>query len=123
MNSNDIVLIIDDEIDLTTLLKAFFKKKNYDVFVAHDLQSGLQLIGEKQPGIIFLDNNLPDGVGWQHAEKIAQENPESTLFLISGFHSNPLIMPENANYHVLEKPISYRELDVILYGNSSIQNV
>ena len=52
------ILIIDDEIDFCSIMKGYFGRKNYEVFVAYTLQSGLFLIDEENPDILFLDNNF-----------------------------------------------------------------
>ena len=47
------VLIIDDEIDFCMIMKGYFARKNFDVFQAYTLQSGLFLIDEAKPDIFF----------------------------------------------------------------------
>jgi DNA-binding response OmpR family regulator len=59
------ILIIDDEVDFCLIMKGYFNRKNYEVFVAYNLQSGLFLIDENKPDILFLDNNL---AGWARLE-------------------------------------------------------
>jgi len=75
------VLIIDDETDFCLLMKNYFIRKNYEVHIFHTLEEGMKNMEKIKPDIIFLDNNLPDGLGWeknriylpafpQHAHKI-----------------------------------------------------
>ena len=59
------ILIIDDETDFCLLLKAYFVRKKYDVYLSYSLNQGMKLLEEVKPDIIFLDNNLPDGFGWE----------------------------------------------------------
>ena len=54
------VLIIDDEVDLCLLMKLYFLRKNYGVFIAHTLSEGLKLRDEIKPDYLFIDYNLPD---------------------------------------------------------------
>jgi DNA-binding NtrC family response regulator len=105
------VLIIDDEIDLCLLLKSYFLRKDYDVQLSHGLEEGLELIRYQQPDILFLDNNLPDGIGWNMAPQLAAEFPDLHIVLISAFHPEMPKMPTNAHVQMIEKPISLIDLD------------
>jgi DNA-binding NtrC family response regulator len=114
------VLIIDDEIDLCHLLKSYFLRKNYEVYLSHTLEQGLAFLKTLQPDIVFLDNNLPDGIGWNIAPKIASELPNVHINLISAFHPMTPEMPAEAKFTVIEKPISLTDLDK-QFANGAIQ--
>ncbi len=105
------VLIIDDETDLCLLLKSYLTRKNYEVFLSHTLEQGMQALAEVHPNILFLDNNLPDGTGWSVAAKIATEYPDTCINMISAFHPSVPEMPSTAKYNVIEKPIKLSDLD------------
>lgn len=105
------VLIVDDEIDLCLLLKSYFLRKNYEVYLSHTLEQGVDFINKIKPDILFLDNNLPDGVGWDVAPGLCSQFPDMYINLISGFHPSPPSMPDNARYTVIEKPLSFSDLD------------
>jgi len=105
------VLIIDDEIDLCLLLKGYFLRKGSEVYLSHTLEEGISFLKSLQPDIVFLDNNLPDGVGWNAAPQLAMEHPDLFIILISAFHPPVPEMPENAHFQIIEKPISLVDLD------------
>jgi DNA-binding response OmpR family regulator len=105
------VLIIDDEIDLCHLLKGFFLRRNYEVYLAHTLDQGLAFLESLHPDMLFMDNNLPDGTGWTEAPRLASTYPNMQINLISAFHPARPDMPAFANCRVLEKPISLADLD------------
>ncbi len=106
------VLIIDDEIDLCLLLKSYLLRKDYDVYLSHNLEQGVPLIDEMHPEILFLDNNLPDGIGWAAAPELAKRYPSMFIVLISAFHPTVPTMPLHARYKCIEKPISIADLDM-----------
>lgn len=116
MSNNKRVLIIDDEMDLCLLLKSYLLRKNYEVQISYDLKEGISLIKKINPAIVFLDNNLPDGEGWQHAPLIAAEFPSTLIVLISAFHPTIPPMPVNALYKYIEKPITIADLEEELAG-------
>jgi DNA-binding response OmpR family regulator len=111
MPSEKSILIIDDETDLCLLLRDYFLRKNYDVSVSHTLKGGQELLKTIRPDILFLDNNLPDGVGWNLAPGIAADYPSSYIVLVSAFHPVVPPMPSNARYRMIEKPITLADLD------------
>jgi DNA-binding response OmpR family regulator len=110
-HTNKKILIIDDETDLCLLLKDYFVRKNYEVIVSHTLSEGVNILNTERPKILFLDNNLPDGVGWDMAHVIATDFPDTYLVLISAFHSTIPKMPVGSQFRVIEKPISMSELN------------
>lgn len=105
------VLIIDDEIDFCTIMKGYFNRKNYEVFLAYNLQSGLFIINETPPDILFLDNNLPDGHGWKYVDQIVEKNPQLKVYLISAHQNKSSFSSPNKNIVVWEKPISLQILN------------
>ena len=53
------ILICDDEVDFTVLLKLHLEKQGYQVDVAHDGEEGLRAIDEAAPDLLLLDINMP----------------------------------------------------------------
>jgi len=104
------VLVIDDEQDFGLLLKGFFARKKYDVHVAYTIEDGMKALEETQPDFIFLDNNLPDGLGWGKTEYILNNYPKTQLNLISAHH-----VPKTSTdaFRILEKPLSFDELNTL----------
>lgn len=112
MTNKKKILIIDDEQDLCLLLKSYFVKKSYEVHSASTLQEGLQQMQQLKPDILFLDNNLPDGIGWNKVESFLHVNPSLRLFLMSGYPPTFPNIP-GFSYEVLIKPISFADLEVV----------
>lgn len=116
MNEKKKVLIIDDEIDLGQLLKSYFYRNNFEVHVCHNLHEGLDSVKSLHPNILFIDNNFPEGHGWEHAPELAKAYPDMHIVMMSAFQSAPPQMPEGSNYTVIEKPIRYSDLDKYIIG-------
>ena len=112
MDTKKKVLIIDDEEDACLLLKQYFEKKNYQVACAYTLKDGLQKVRSINPDLVFLDNNLPDGLGWEISASLLQENPKVEIHLISAYN-NTLLDYKNVGREVKiwQKPISFKKLD------------
>jgi DNA-binding response OmpR family regulator len=101
------VLIIDDEEDFGMLMKRFFSQKKYDVYVAYSIADGLKLLEQQRPDIVFLDNNLPDGYGWDKTDFILATYPQTQLNLISALN-----VPKTSasSFRILEKQMLLKEL-------------
>ena len=113
MGSKKKVLIIDDEVDFCFLLKTYLSKKNYKISLANTLHHGMQLLESENPDIIFLDNNLPDGFGWDKIDFITHSHPDAQLNLMSAYkYTYPVTEAEKLM--VWEKPLDLRKLDEYL---------
>jgi len=106
------ILIIDDEADLCLLLKQYFLRKQYNVLVSNTLNEGTRMLHDEHPDVVFLDNNLPDGLGWSVAPIVAEQFPGTYIVLVSAFHPEVPAMPAHSRYIVIEKPLSFAELDM-----------
>lgn len=76
----DKILIVDDEIDIVSMLKDYFEFNGYDTMTA---ANGLEAINkaEKQPDIILLDINMPDIDGMEVCMRIRNFVSCPILFL------------------------------------------
>jgi two-component system OmpR family response regulator len=103
------ILIIEDEIDLCHLMKTFFVKRGFDVCMTHSIQEGLKMVKTVQPNALFLDNNLPDGNGWNYVDEILHDAPHCKITLMSAFKGKDTTI-ERSNVKILEKPFSMVQL-------------
>ena len=109
------VLIIDDEVDLCIMIKQFLSRRNYDVHIAHTLTDGLSYLNTINPHALILDNNLPDGMGWDAVKITHKKFPEMKITLISAYKSIGFFHPAlSAQIKILEKPISLQEIEQLL---------
>jgi DNA-binding response OmpR family regulator len=101
------ILIVDDERDFGMMMKTFFSKKKCTVFLANSIAEGLDILEKERPDHVFLDNNLPDGLGWGKTEFILHNYPQTRLHLIS-----VLDVPKTSatSFSILYKPTLTEEL-------------
>ena len=105
------VLIIDDEVDLCLLMKAYFLRKNYEVYIAHTLTDGMSRLQEVAPDYLFIDYNLPDGLGWDKLPEMYQHFPNIHYHLISAFRPTMPANLDGSKLTICEKPTSLKALD------------
>lgn len=106
------IVIIDDEVDLCHLMKTYFLELNHDVFLANTLFTGLSLMKEVSPDVLFIDNNLPDGLGWEKMSYLIEKYPSCKINLISAFEYLPpdLKNENNSSVSIIEKPLRLNTL-------------
>ena len=64
MTTTKHVLIVDDEADICLLLSGLLRRLGYQPTCAHYLEEGRQCLSRQHFDAIFLDLNLPDGIGF-----------------------------------------------------------
>jgi len=112
-------LIIDDEFELCMLLKLYLIERGYEVAMAYNLKDGVNKIDSFNPSIVFLDNNLPDGSGWQLTQEILEHYPLIKISLISSLRPSVPSSISYENIFIMEKPLSKREIDKCLFSLSA----
>ena len=95
------------------IMKNYFLKKGYDVSFASTLLDGLAKLRATRPDILFLDNNLPDGNGWDAIEEIVEIIPQIRAYLVSAHRNHSSFAGSDKNIVIWEKPISLVALNSI----------
>ncbi len=103
------ILIIDDEPDLCFLLSSMLISQGYDVTYFHTLKSGLEAIRLTTPDWVIIDNNLPDGLGWEKSDDILKINEFVNIIKISANPDSPR-NDNRYNIHYLIKPIKVQSI-------------
>lgn len=105
------IVIIDDEEDLCHLMKTYLVELNYEVHLAYTLHTGLNLLKEVSPDILFIDNNLPDGLGWEKMSYLKENYPSCKINLISAYKYLPQdLSGKGADVKIIEKPLRLNSL-------------
>lgn len=75
------VLIIEDEIKLARFVELELKHEGYDVFIANDGRSGMEMFYDNSPDIILLDLMLPQLSGLEVCRRIRKESNVPIIML------------------------------------------
>ena len=78
-------LIIDDEIDICYLLSGILKQKNCQTHYVNNLADAVVELKNSSPVIVFLDNNLPDGLGIEFVDHIKKNYPATKIIMITAY--------------------------------------
>jgi CheY-like chemotaxis protein len=108
------ILVVDDNVDLAQGLARMLRILGYQVQVAHDGPSGLDLARQLNPEFIVLDIGLPGMDGYQIAAHIRAEEAMkgAVIIAISGYgHDEDRRRSREAGIdHHLVKPIAAKTL-------------
>jgi two-component system response regulator CpxR len=106
------LLIIDDDIELTTLLNEFLAPQGYDIDLAHDGEEGLsKATSHKHYDLILLDVMLPKLDGFEVLKRLRQSHLTPVLMLTAkGDDFDKVFGLELGADDYLPKPFNHREL-------------
>lgn len=110
MKHYEYALIIDDDTDLCLLLENILKDMIPHIKFAHSIESGQKLLMKLKPDVIFLDNNLPDGLAVTRIKEIRALSPDSLIIIITASaFSHEQSIRDGADV-LLEKPFNYSNI-------------
>jgi two-component system OmpR family response regulator len=110
------VLIIDDEADICLLLSGLLRRLGYQPTCAHFIEEGRQCLSSQQFDAIFLDLNLPDGLGFDLLAAIKEMQADAKIIMISAFDGQAerrRATDQGANYFI-GKPFTRRSVEMAL---------
>ncbi len=64
------VLVVDDDIEMTDLLKIILEPNSFEVFAANSGEQAIEMTRQLNPDVIVLDLLMPDMDGWQVCKAI-----------------------------------------------------
>lgn len=103
------VLLVDDDLDLTTVFATVLKKEGFDVITAADAKTGIEKVRSENPALILLDQVLPDMAG-NDMLKMLKDDPQTKsipVAMLSNFGQNDLIQTA-MNYGAMDYIIKYQ---------------
>lgn len=107
----NIVLIIEDEIELANVLKAYLERAGYGVLMADRGDEGLNLWQKEQPDMVLLDLNLPGMDGIDIMRKIRQKDDTPVIMVTARVEEvDRLLGLELGADDYITKPFSPREV-------------
>ena len=105
------ILVVDDEIPVTDLIKYNLEKSLYQVLIAHDGETALQIARESDPDLILLDLMLPRIDGLDVCRELRKTSQVPIIMVTArGEEADRVIGLELGADDYLTKPFSMREL-------------
>ncbi len=105
------ILVVDDEENITELLRLYLEKEGYEVEVAGDGISALEKFKEYVPDLVLLDIMLPGMDGMQVCKEIRKQNNTPVVMLSAkGETVDKVLGLELGADDYIEKPFNRSEL-------------
>jgi two-component system, OmpR family, alkaline phosphatase synthesis response regulator PhoP len=105
------ILVVDDKLELRTLLKSYLTQEGFDVVTANDGQEGLYVARHEKPNLIILDLMMPEMGGYEFMRSYNREADTPVVILTAKIEENDKVLGlELGADDYVTKPFSPREL-------------
>jgi len=110
------ILVIDDKVEITTMLSEFLNSKGFETVVANDPMDGLRHIQQEQYDVILLDMFMPVISGITIIDSLATDEilKNQNIFIFSAISSGTIeirnLLRKDGINGYLKKPIQLNEL-------------
>ena len=107
------LLVIDDELPVCDILKDFFSKKDYQVFIATTVEEGLSIVRKEKPHIILLDIIMPGRSGIEALKQIKLIDDKAKIIMLTAISNEKVIKQtmEHGASDYITKPFSLEQLE------------
>ncbi len=119
MTENIRVLVVDDEVNSTKLLRKILEKKGYDVVEENDSEKALELVKDGGFDLILSDLQMPKLSGLD----LLKEKPEGSIFvMITGYGSidTAVMSMKQGAFDYISKPFNIDEFSVKIEKASAL---
>ena len=107
------ILLIDDEVPITTSLGTFFERSGHSVHRAHTGAEGVAIFKRTRPDVVLLDLRLGDMTGFEVLEKMGEYEPVVIIMTGHGDVEQAVRAMQLGAENFLTKPVELDHLAVI----------
>lgn len=105
------ILVVDDKLELRTLLKSYLTQEGFDVVIASDGREALFVARREKPDLIILDLMMPEMSGYDFLRAYNREADTPVIILTAKLDENDKVLGlELGADDYVTKPFSPREL-------------
>jgi two-component system CheB/CheR fusion protein len=100
------ILVVDDQVDVADAFAALLRNLGQDAMVAYSGRGAIEIAGERNPQVAFVDISMPDMDGRDVARHLRKNftSDDLTLVALTGFADDSNINKGNVFDHYLLKP-------------------
>jgi signal transduction histidine kinase len=110
------VLIIDDELDVSSAIQSRLQKKGFDVAAAYDGSTGLEVVKQSEPDVILLDIRMPtmDGLTvLRHLKADPETESTPVVVLSASLRDKQAVLDSGAEFFIQKPFQSHAILDAL----------
>lgn len=111
------IVVVDDYADLAEAFAAALDLDGYEVAIAFDGDTALELVVAFEPHAVILDINMPGMSGVVLAETLRRRHRDGVVLIaVTGYGRGALGVTETSNCfdHYLQKPVDFDQLRSVL---------
>ncbi|WP_376745557.1 sigma-54-dependent transcriptional regulator [Acinetobacter variabilis] len=111
-----LVLLVDDEEDLCTLMQMSLMRMGIRTHIAHRLEDAKKFLTDHQYDACLTDLNLPDGNGLQLLDWINQHSPHLPVAVLTAYGNMDIAIAalKAGAFDFVSKPINQKHLEQLL---------
>lgn len=116
MAQQPLVLFVDDEEDLCTLMQMMLSRMGIETHVAYRIAQAKKMLSEHHYDVCFTDLNLPDGNGLELVEEISQRYPQLPVAVLTAYGNMDIAIAalKAGAFDFVSKPIKQTHLEQLL---------
>ena len=108
------IVYVDDDVELTGIVRSCLENEGYELIVAHDGEDGLETILVERPDLVILDVMMPKLNGWEVAKYLRSKTEwnATPILMLTGIGPtlNDLTAPLYGADDHLDKPFEFDTL-------------
>ena len=105
------VLVVDDEVEVTYALQAYFQKKGYEMVTAFDGTQAMAVLETTPIDLVLLDLKMPGVNGLEVLRYLRSQRPQTRVVVITAFDDEYRGLVESMGVHgFLNKPFGVEAL-------------
>lgn len=105
------ILVVDDEVKITQVIKSYLEKEGYVVFEAVNCAQAEVILKSQSPDLMVLDLMLPDLSGEEFCKKIRKTSPIPIIMLTAKVEEQDILEGLNIGADdYMTKPFSVKQL-------------
>lgn len=106
------LLLVDDDETYCMVLKPALEKRDFEVFVAHDVDGGIKLAEQYEPEYAIIDLRIGQESGLELVEKLIAQDDNTQIIVLTGFSSIATAVEaiKLGAIHYLTKPANADEI-------------
>lgn len=113
MSKPRMILVVDDDPQLLTFFKDYFKQEGYNAMLLEDPAKAIRIANLVHPDLLILDIKMPKIDGFDVLAKVRESTPEIKTIILSGVIEGEIEKKIKGIrvQAVLKKPVSFEELE------------
>ncbi len=116
MQAKPLILAVDDERDVTTLLQRALGQASYEVIIANNGSQALDLVAQRKPDLVLLDVKMPGKSGIEVLQELRTNYPDTAVIMVTVVTDINLAIKAltDGAYGYLNKPFNINELILVV---------